>query len=70
MGNSHSKHTEQGKRNYWFSTKKHGGLHKASERHHIQGYDPSNYGVLLNCLGPSPTKSHHSLGELQDVSQR
>ena len=68
MGDSHSKHSEQGKQNSWFSAKKHEGLHKASERPHIQGYDPSHYGVLLNCLGPSPTNSYRSIGAGAETS--
>ena len=68
MGNSNSKHSEQGKQNSWFSTKKHEGLDKASERPHIQGYDSSNYGVCLNCLGPSPTNSYYSNGAGAEMS--
>ena len=56
MGDSHSKHSEQGKQNSWFSTKKHEGLHKASERPHIQGYDSSDYEVLLLLSGTQPYK--------------
>ena len=57
MGDSHSKHSEQGEQNSWFSAKKHEGLHKASERPHIQGYDPSHYGVSTPQLsGTQPYK--------------
>ena len=44
------------------------GLHKASVRPHIQGYDLSNYGVFLNFLGPSPTNSNHSTGAGAETS--
>ena len=47
---------------YFFFLQTCEGLHKASVRPHIQGYDLSNYGVFLNFLGPSPTNSNHSTG--------
>ena len=45
MGDSRAEHSDQGEQNSWFSTQKHEGLHKASERYHIQDQDPPNYGV-------------------------